>query len=644
MSFRLLFVSLLFLFSTIPVNVSAKEHLIEPYLTEQLASHLRLSPDGKHLALIRHLDEKSTVVVIKLDDSSILLNYGFRDRVQPFDISWANNERLIIEFGEKRAGYKQFFSYGELYAVNLDGTRGQLIFGYRNHGKQFTRVKTKEAIRGWAQQIIDTLPNDKKHILLSYEPMSDDGAKSRQIIKLNVYNGKVAKRIRGPELVDAWFVADANHQPIYAWGSSSYSQRELHRYYQGQWHKIQGQAIPLVVNENGFLAQAVGSDGLKGLYQYNEDGLREKLIYQHKVVDVESVLVSSDRKVAYAAEIEPGFPGYAILNKSHPEAISFYNIIRHFGTKHLKIVSSSQDGSISVVRASSETDRGTYYLYDRTKDQLRHFIGWENQVQLPTKALIDPITFASFDGTKIHGYISDAESKSPKPLVVYVHGGPHGVRDSWEYDPRVQILGANGYRVLQVNYRGSGGYGSKFLAKGYRQWGDAIQKDIIAGVEWAIGNNYATEDNVCIIGASFGAYSALQSSAMRPDLFKCALGLAGVYDLPLMFKKGDIPDWVFGDQYLKRALGDDLDQLTRYSPTHNAHKLKADILLVHGTKDERTPIAQAKVMRKALQKANIPHEYVELRGEGHGIFDSENRLEHYKMMLDFLDRNLKTES
>src|SRR5690606_14795573 len=169
-----------------------------------------------------------------------------------------------------------------------------------------------------------------------------------------------------------------------------------------------------------------------------------------------------------------------------------------------------------------------------------------------------------------------------KPLVVYVHGGPHGVRDRWGFDPELQLLAKAGYSVLQVNYRGSGGYGLSHLEAGYLQWGDAVQRDIIAGTEWAIASGKAEKGNICIMGASFGGYSALQSATLAPDLYKCAVGVAGIYDLSLMHTEGDIPLRDFGISFLNEVIGADPEILAQYSPVNHVDKLKAAVLIEIG--------------------------------------------------------------
>jgi dipeptidyl aminopeptidase/acylaminoacyl peptidase len=187
-------------------------------------------------------------------------------------------------------------------------------------------------------------------------------------------------------------------------------------------------------------------------------------------------------------------------------------------------------------------------------------------------------------------------------MVVMPHGGPHGIRDVWEFDPEVQLLANRGYAVLQVNFRGSGGYGMDFGRAGYGEWGAKMQDDLTDATRWAIEQKIAPADRVCIYGASYGGFAALMGAAREPDLYRCAIGYAGVYDLELMRQAGDIPDSRGGRVYLDLVLGTDAAKLRAQSPVNNAQNIKTPVLLIHGKVDGRADYEHAKRMRAALEK------------------------------------------
>jgi acylaminoacyl-peptidase len=223
-------------------------------------------------------------------------------------------------------------------------------------------------------------------------------------------------------------------------------------------------------------------------------------------------------------------------------------------------------------------------------------------------------------------------------MVVLPHGGPHGVRDYWAFSPDVQVLASRGYAVLQVNYRGSGGYGRDFLYAGYGKWGTLMQDDLTDATLWAIDAGIAHRDRVCIYGASYGGYAAMMGVVREPDLYQCAIAYVGVYDLELMFEKGDIPDRDTGVTFLKEAVGEDEQDLRSRSPVHNLHRLKAPVFIVHGGEDFRVDVEHAYRLRDRLDELGKPYEWMLKEKEAHGFYRPENRLELYERMLAFLGK------
>src|SRR5262249_36606925 len=154
--------------------------------------------------------------------------------------------------------------------------------------------------------------------------------------------------------------------------------------------------------------------------------------------------------------------------------------------------------------------------------------------------------------------------------------------DNWGFDADSELLAAAGYAVLRINYRGSGGFGRHFEAAGYRQWGRAMQDDISDATRWTIDERVADPARICIFGGSYGGYAALTGAFEDPDLYRCAIGYSGVYDLPLLFKSGEIANRRWGPSYLKEAVGVETDSLRALSPVYNAERIKAAVMLVHG--------------------------------------------------------------
>ena len=193
---------------------------------------------------------------------------------------------------------------------------------------------------------------------------------------------------------------------------------------------------------------------------------------------------------------------------------------------------------------------------------------------------------------------------------------------------------------MQVNFRGSGGFGTSFEVGGYGNWGTSMQDDLTDGTHDLINKGIVDPQRICIYGASYGGYAALTGAYREPDLYQCAIGSMGVYNLPMMFHKGDIPRDERGLIYLNKVLGDDLAIQKQRSPAFNAEKIKANILLIHGAKDERAPIEQAESMMQAFDKIGKKYQWLKLDHEAHGYYDENNRLTVYSKILQFLDDNI----
>nr|WP_225737186.1 alpha/beta fold hydrolase [Dyella acidiphila] len=253
---------------------------------------------------------------------------------------------------------------------------------------------------------------------------------------------------------------------------------------------------------------------------------------------------------------------------------------------------------------------------------------------------MQPIELTTRDRLLLHGFLTLPAGQAPFPLIVLPHGGPHGIADQWTFNPEAQLFASRGYAVLQINYRGSGGYGSNFISRGFRQWGLSMQDDLTDATRWAIQQGYADAAHICIYGASYGGYAALEGAVREPDLYKCAIGYDGVYDLRVQLARSDTELTDRGDAYLKLALGTDPDDLLRRSPVSGAARIKADILLIHGGQDPRAPFKHFQELVKALQDNGKHYETLVEPDEGHGFFLPQHKQAAYARMLDFLDRHI----
>jgi dipeptidyl aminopeptidase/acylaminoacyl peptidase len=305
-------------------------------------------------------------------------------------------------------------------------------------------------------------------------------------------------------------------------------------------------------------------------------------------------------------------------------------------------VSASTDGSKLVLYVYSDRDPGAYYLFDTKTVKASLIGGLFDRIDPEEMGERRPITFKARDGKTLHGYLTIPPARAAKslPMIVLPHGGPIGIADTWRWDADAQLLATHGYGVLQINFRGSGGYGSDFEEAGHQAWDSVMIDDITDGTRWAIAQGIADGKRVCIYGASYGGYAALMSAEREPDLYRCTVGYAGVYDLKLLRSESDATESRQGRKAFDVFVGASPERLQKASPITYVDRLKAAVMIVHGTEDQRAPFTQAKALRKALDARHYPYEWLEKSGEGHGFYNPENRAEFYTRLLAFLDKNI----
>ncbi|MBS0630564.1 MAG: S9 family peptidase [Verrucomicrobia bacterium] len=307
------------------------------------------------------------------------------------------------------------------------------------------------------------------------------------------------------------------------------------------------------------------------------------------------------------------------------------------------IVSMSDNLQRLVVLSWTANDFGTYYLFDLGKKQLKPLFQRAPWIKPELMAEVKPISYKSRDGLTIHGYLTLPRGVEPKklPLVVNPHGGPF-VRDSYDLDFDPQFLASRGYAVLQMNYRGSPGFGEAFYKKGQRNIGRGIQDDIEDGARWAIAQGIADPGRVAIMGGSFGGYSAAIQPMRSPDLYRCAINIAGVTDWKALMKY-DNERAAERKQVETDAIGDpvtDAAELDDISPVNHADKLQVPMLLIYGKDDTTVPYTQFTALKAALDKAGKRYEVLTRASEQHGFSNIKNRVEMYKAIEAFLAKNM----
>jgi dipeptidyl aminopeptidase/acylaminoacyl peptidase len=286
----------------------------------------------------------------------------------------------------------------------------------------------------------------------------------------------------------------------------------------------------------------------------------------------------------------------------------------------------------------------TFYMYDRPSKSGRLLFEARPALSSYRLAAMEPFSFTARDGLEIHGYVTfppGQEGRSNLPAVLDVHGGPQ-VRDSWGYNPEAQWFANRGYLCVQVNYRGSTGYGKAFVNAGDREWGGKMHDDLIDAVSYVTAAGWADPSRVAIYGGSYGGYAALVGAAFTPDVFRCAVDIVGPSNLKTLLETIP-PYWAPMIAQLYRRVGNpetDAEFLWSRSPLSRARDIRIPLLIAQGANDPRVKQAESEQIVAALTEAGIEHEYLLFPDEGHGFAKPENRIRFYTAAERFLARYL----
>ena len=547
-----------------------------------------------------------------------------------------------------------------MVGIDADGGGTNYLFGYREDFSLGSRIHHATGVKGWPT-MIDPLPKDPRHSLIKIEYWADNPAFIRQNNIVTTSNGySVAAFLDkasggSTDITQAPFQGSSEYLADHAGNVRYVSGMDVKNvpqaYYRDvdgkDWRKLNTEALAHAnIEPLGF-----SSDDSKVYLDSDEAGDRHCLV-EHDLTsdqrrklacddrfDLSSVEYSFDGSRPIAATFAADKPLTKIIDAKDPDAQLLNALLASFSGQSVSIVSRTQDGSQAVVLVNSDRNPGDYYLFDRTTKNAQYLMAHNSWIDPEKQAEVRPITFKSRDGQELHGYLTLPRGREPKnlPLVMFPHDGPFDERDQWSWQPEPQMLASRGYAVLQVNFRGSSGRGNNFRSAGKFSWGTRLIDDITDGVNWTVAQGYADPKRLCIFGAGFGGYAALMSAVREPDLYKCAIGYAGVYDLKAM--KDDSGN-DRGRRFIGEMVGASDGDLLAQSPISHLDRLKASVMIAHGEEDTVAPFTQAKELRAALDKSHYPYNWLAKAGEWHGFFAEEDREELYREVLAFLDRNI----
>ncbi|MDZ4047096.1 MAG: prolyl oligopeptidase family serine peptidase [Pseudoxanthomonas sp.] len=610
---------------------------------------VKISPTGAYLAATVKLEDRTALVVIRRSDlvQTAAVQMGKDSHID--DFNWVSDERVLVSMAASLGQLDQPEPTGELVAINADGKRFMNLVGFRvPAGGASTLIKTRKPEEINAT-LVDDLPDDDRRVIIAVSPWLSDAYTTAE--RMDVMSGNRQVVARAP-VRRAKFTTDSKGVVRFALGADIDNVSQL--YYRAsdtaEWRLINDESkssrvetvLGFSPDEKLAYLRSEQADGPDAIVSWDVATGERKQVLRDDGVDPWLVLRELGvGKAPVGVMLMDGKPRSQFFDDKSREALLYRSLEAGFAGQAVLVTSSTTDGREVMVQVFSDTNPGDFYILNSQDFKAQHVLSRRPDLKETKLASMQPVTLTARDGLELHGYLTrpaDAPA-GPLPMVVLPHGGPIGVFDAWGYDAETQILAQAGYAVLQVNFRGSGNRGRAFQQAGARQWGGTMQDDLMDATRWAVEQGHADGDRLCIYGASYGAYAALVAAAREPELFQCAVGYVGVYDLDRMLRD-DRRNRSDSLVTFNREWVGEVGTMASVSPVNMAASVKVPVFLAAGGQDSVAPIAQSKAMEAALDRAGVDVQTLYYTTEGHGFYTEANRIEYYTQLLAFLSTHL----
>jgi len=607
----------------------AKQYPLRDFFKNPEQGYFRLSPDGKTLGFMQPYESRMNIFVQPIDKA------GSKEGVKRITAETARDISNYFFKGPQHVLYTKDFGGDEnFHVVMADIATG--------------KVQDLTPHEGTQASILDALPDDDDHILVTHNKRDK---RVFDVYRINIKTGAETLVAQNPGNITVWNTDHAGKVRA-AGATDGVNKTLLYRETEAEPFKPLlttnfREAVDIVGwtpdSKLMYVASNRGRDKA-ALFEFDPKTAKEgKLIYENPNVDIDSLGWSRARKVITQTMVN--------FEKAEPvffdkESERVYKALKaKLPGYQIGVQSMTKDENLLIVAASNDRTPGTRYVYDVKADKLTKLAEINPAIAEADMAEVKPISYTARDGLTIRGYLTLPKGVPAKnlPVIVNPHGGPW-YRDSWGYNGEIQFLANRGYAVLQMNFRGSVGYGRKFWEASFKQWGLAMQDDITDGVNWLIKEGIADPKRIAIYGASYGGYATLMGVTKTPDLYAAAVDYVGVSNM-FTFMKSIPPYWKPFLEMMTEMVGDaekDKAQLTATSPALNADRIKTPLFVAQGAKDPRVVKAESDQMVEALKKRGVAVEYMVKDNEGHGFRLQENQFEFYDAMEKFLGKHLKT--
>jgi dipeptidyl aminopeptidase/acylaminoacyl peptidase len=608
-------------------NTSVPEIPLKDFFRNPEKSSFQLSPDGKHISLMKPWEEGNRMmnVYVKKMNSDEEIRITNASERSLYGYFWLNDNR--IAYIQDKGGDENI----HIYAVNIDGTNDIDLTPFKNIQARME----------------DDLEDDPDHILVS---LNKRDPRIHDVYRLNIHDGELILIAENPGNIMGW-MTDNDGKLRIATTSDGVNTSLLYRETEAEAFKtilttnFKESVSPLYFtfdNQSLYVSSNRGRDK-SAIYKFDFNTAKETdLIFEHDEVDVYGLMRSEKRKIITG-----------VTYTTHKRQIEFFDQWRENLQKKLEqklqgvevaIADLSKDETKAIIVSYSDKSRGTYYYYNIENDTLLKLADLSPWINKEYMAEMKPISYKSRDGLIINGYITIPVNSDGKnlPVIINPHGGPWA-RDHWGFNSEVQFFANRGYAILQMNFRGSVGYGREFWESSFKQWGKTMQDDITDGVNWLVEQGIADENRIAIYGASYGGYATLAGLAFTPDLYACGVDYVGVSNIFTLLETLP-PYWELGREMMYEMIGNpetEKDLLKAASPLFHADRIKSPLFIAQGANDPRVKQSESDQIVEALKDRGIDVPYMVKDNEGHGFSNEENKFEFYEEMEKFLQQHLK---
>ena len=625
-----------------PVDVS-------PFVRKDSFENITLSPTGEYLAATVPLEDRTGLVVMRRADKAVTARFTLGKDTHFQGLYWVNDGRLLASIAEAFGTRDQPSLTGELFGVDVDGKNQRMLIGFRAEtNPQASRLRPATADSVYAE-IVDTLPEDEDHVLVAVTPYSPDAY--TRLERLDVRDGKRTPVTRVSGKFASFVTDNANRVRL---ASASGKRNESLLFHRADddaaWTQVNDEGvtrrreIPIGFSSDDKTAYLLveSRDGPDRIVAWNTETGDRRDVAQHASHDPDEVLYNLGRGVVpLGVRYDTGPVGELQFFGDEAGDVRTHRMLaKAFAGHDVTVTSTSDDGRLALVRVSNATNAGDFYLFDVVNKKADFLVSSAEWFDPAAMGEVRAVSLPARDGRTLHGVLTLPPGSAGKnlPLVVNPHGGPIGVRDDFSFQVEPQMLAKAGYAVLQVNFRGSAGYGLAFEHAGAREWGKAMQDDVTDATKWAIAQGIADGGRVCIYGASYGAYASMMALVREPKLYRCGVGYVGVYDLDQMIAE-DSGDSASSAEWHRQWVGE-RGRMAAVSPNRLAESIEAPVFLAAGGEDTIAPVEHTRAMESALRSAGVAVESLYYKNESHGFYTVEHQQEYNAKLLDFLARHL----